>query len=71
MDTETTTQTVRHTTQACMFCDQCSTVELTSAEATAWRAGVVIQGAMPDRSIPERELIRSGIHPECWAENLG
>ena len=71
MDTETTTQTVTHTTEACMFCGRRSTVELTTAEATAWRAGTVIQDAMPSRSIPERELIRSGIHPECWAENFG
>jgi len=62
---------IQYETAACMFCQQVSGVELTVAEAAAWRSGVVIQDAMPERPAPERELIRSGIHPECWAINFG
>lgn len=66
-----TTTTETHITPACMFCDQSSIVELTAAEADALRAGLPIQDAAPDRPAPERELIRSGIHPECWADAFG
>ena len=69
MDT-TATKTVTHETRPCMFCDRRSTVELTTSEAAAWQSGALIQDAMPSRSIDERELIRSGIHPECWASNF-
>lgn len=71
MTTQASTETVQHETAACMFCQRTSVVDLTAAEAAAWRSGVVIQDAMPQRPAPERELIRSGIHPECWAENFG
>lgn len=60
-----------HVTPACMFCHQASIVELTAEEASAIAAGVVIQDAAMTRPAPERELIRTGIHPECWTKNLG
>lgn len=63
--------TEAHTTPACMFCHQSSVVELTAAEAAALRAGALIQDAAPTRPAAERELIRSGIHPQCWADNFG
>lgn len=63
--------TVPHTTPACLFCDRSSVVELTPEEAAALRAGAPIQHAAPTRPDPERELIRSGIHPQCWADNFG
>ena len=66
MTTKASTETV-----ACMFCQRTSVVEVTATEAGAWRGGVAIQDAMPERPAAERELIRSGIHPECWAENFG
>jgi len=67
MDTTTTT----HVTAACMFCQRTTTINLTAQEAKSWKAGTPIQDAMPDRAAPERELIRSGIHPECWAAAFG
>jgi hypothetical protein len=63
--------TTTHVTDACMFCQQTTDVELTRSEADQWRAGAPIQDAMPDRPAPERELIRSGIHPGCWSEAFG
>lgn len=71
MTTQASTETVQHETAACMFCQRTSIVELTAAEVGAWLSGVAIQDAMPERGAPERELIRSGIHPECWAESFG
>lgn len=67
MDTTTTA----HVTPACTFCHQTSIVELTAEEASAIAAGVVIQDAATTRPAPDRELIRTGIHPECWTKNLG
>lgn len=65
------TTTATHVTPACMFCHEVSTVELTRAEQDLLEQGVPIQDAMPDRSAPGRELIRSGIHPTCWADAFG
>lgn len=64
-----TTET--HTTPACMFCHRSSVVELTAAEAAALRAGALIQDAAPARPAAERDLIRTGIHPQCWTDNFG
>jgi hypothetical protein len=67
MDITTTT----HVTDACMFCHRATTIDLTAQEAQDWQAGTPIQDAMPDRAAPERELIRSGFHPECWTATFG
>lgn len=67
MDTKITA----HVTPVCMFCQKTSIVELTADEASALAAGVVIQDAAATRPAPERELIRTGIHPDCWTENFG
>ncbi|MCS5498210.1 hypothetical protein NY547_13250 [Cnuibacter physcomitrellae] len=63
--------TKRYTTPACMFCHRKSTLHLDPEEAAALRAGVPIQDAAPNRSAPERERIRSGIHPHCWTDAFG
>ena len=65
------TTTITHVTAACMFCHRTSTITLTTQEAVSWQAGTPIQDAMPCRPAPERELIRSGIHAECWAAAFG
>ena len=60
-----------HTTEPCMFCHQASTITLTAQEARDWQAGTPIQDAMRDRPTDERELSRSGSHPECWTGVFG
>jgi hypothetical protein len=69
--TTTTAPTTLYVTNACQFCGLTSTVKLTAAEVAAWVTGAPIQDAMPDRPANERELIRSGIHPECWTAMFG
>jgi hypothetical protein len=64
-------ETVTHVTPACMFCQETSTVELTRAEHRMLTEGVPVQDAMRDRTAAERELIRTGIHPTCWAAAFG
>jgi len=68
---ETIPGSVLYVTEACMVCGLQSRFELTSAEYHDWRNGAPIQDAMPDRTRPERETIRSGIHPECWTNAFG
>lgn len=55
-------------TPACWHCGKPSTVELTAEEHAAWVAGALIQVALPNRDDDFRELIKTGIHPKCWAE---
>lgn len=68
---ETITGSVLLTTEACEFCGGRSRFELTTAEYHYWRNGAPIPDAMPERARPERETIRSGIHPECWTNAFG
>lgn len=58
-------------TPACMFCGQVSEVEVPVAAAKALDAGALIQDALPGAPAPERELVRSGIHPDCWTAGFG
>lgn len=66
-----TALTIRHITSACMFCQNTSAIEITRAEHALLREGVPIQDALVNRPAPERELIRSGIHPSCWVDAFG
>jgi hypothetical protein len=36
-----------------------------------WRGGALIQDALPELDADQRELLVSGIHPECWAKMFG
>lgn len=63
-----------YTCPVCPLCGQRATVELTSSEKAGiedWKSGTIIQIALPDTSENLRELIKSGIHPECWDEMFG
>lgn len=55
-------------TSPCPHCGGRSTVELYPSEITAWKRGFSIQRAFPRLSENERELILSGLHPQCWDE---
>ena len=36
-----------------------------------WRSGTLIQDAFPEMSAAQREMLLTGIHPECWHDYLG
>ena len=36
-----------------------------------WLNGELIQNAMPDLSPEEREMLISGVCPECWQKMMG
>ena len=43
-------------------------IDITMAQLNAWKNGALIQEAMPELSIDEREFIVTGIPPNEWDE---
>ena len=44
------------------------TLDVTAEEIATWKAGELIQNAMPRLTSDEREFIKTGITPEEWQE---
>ena len=44
-------------------------VAVTEVQIARWRGGMLIQDAMPDLSVDEREFIMTGMTPADW-ENM-
>ncbi len=40
-------------------------------DLTFWQSGEFIQDAFPYLNANQRELIKTGIHPECWDKMFG
>lgn len=53
-------------TLTCVSCSRPRSVTATAGQISAWRAGQVIQDAMPNVPAGEREMFQSGLCPECW-----
>lgn len=56
-------------TKPCLRCGKATVLELTEAEAIGvrrWQQGELIQRALPDMPMEQRELLITGTHPECW-----
>lgn len=55
----------------CVVCGAESVLRVDHAAYHAWRyQGELIQVAFPNLSADDRELMMTGIHPECWEEML-
>jgi hypothetical protein len=52
----------------CPLCGNRDSVEVPSMGYARWRAGALIQDAMPQLSADERELLISGTCRTCWDE---
>lgn len=50
----------------CPFCGTYREVYVSEANYVAWRDGELAQNAFPYLSANERELLISGICPQCW-----
>lgn len=59
---------ITYRTIPCMHCKQTSEVAVSKDALDAWFNGAYIQDAFPDESADTRELIKSGMHSECWDE---
>ena len=50
----------------CIMCKRSDTVCLDAAQLAAYNSGTLIDAAFPGMDADRRELIKTGIHPECW-----
>lgn len=58
-------------TTTCPFCGRSTDVLVDEVEYGCWLEGMSIQDAMPDLSPDEREMLISGICPNCWEQMFG
>ena len=61
-------ETVNVMTDECYYCGQHSIIQNVPTRALmAWQSGAMyIQEAFPEWTAEQRELLKTGIHPECW-----
>ncbi|WP_394163708.1 hypothetical protein [Galactobacter valiniphilus] len=50
----------------CMFCEGNTCVTVDADDYDLWQSGELIQNVWPDTEPEQRELIRTGTHPDCW-----
>lgn len=46
-------------------------IAVTEEQLAEWRAGALIQNAMPALSVDDREFLMTGVTPEEWASSFG
>lgn len=60
------------TTPACLHCAKPGEITMPSDDyhrgMKSYKAGAYIQDAFPSLSADQREMLKTGIHPECWKE---
>ena len=54
--------------RACPKCNKLQTVKVEQSQYYRWMAGENIQIAFPELSANQREILMSGICPECWED---
>lgn len=57
---------VEYFTPSCPVCQRTSVLKVPSKGVTAWEKGSYIQDAFPNLTASQREMIKTGIHEECW-----
>ncbi len=50
----------------CFYCGEENVIMLNGNDLEFWQSGEFIQSAFPYLHIDQRELIKTGIHSECW-----
>lgn len=58
-------------TKPCPYCERIQKVAVPESGFKAWKSGTRIQDALPGLTADEREILLSGICPECWDANFG
>jgi hypothetical protein len=56
---------------SCPFCSAINLVSANVKDVEVWKAGELIQRALPYLTTNERELLISGICPPCWDSTFG
>lgn len=57
-------------TKPCPYCERIQKVAVPESGFKAWKSGTRIQDALPGLTADEREILLSGICPECWDANF-
>lgn len=61
--------TVEYIPMLCMICKAEPTpLHLNVDDVNRWNSGTLIQDVWPNQSSDWREMLITGIHPECWKE---
>lgn len=55
-------------TKQCQVCRKSSVMTVDSDAYNRWKDGMLVQKAFPDMPAPEREMLITGTHPECWTK---
>jgi hypothetical protein len=50
----------------CIHCGEDNQITLDAVALANWRNRELIQNVFPNLNYQQRELIQTGIHPECW-----
>jgi hypothetical protein len=53
-------------TRTCPMCKKETIIEVDPEAYDGWKKGKLIQLAFPQLSADEREMIQTGIDPDCW-----
>jgi len=51
---------------SCRSCGDIHTIELSFDGESRWKSGELIQNALPELSLDDRELLISGTCGKCW-----
>jgi hypothetical protein len=52
----------------CIHCGEANQITLDAVALANWRNRELIQNVFPNLNYQQREIIQTGIHPECWEE---
>jgi len=55
----------------CPLCGKVNKLNLNAGAYYSWQAGAYIQDCFPELTTDQRELIQTGIDPECWNKMFG
>ena len=58
-------------TRRCPYCHKTGSIMVDENELFTYLRGEYVQRAFTSLSVPLREQIVSGMHPECWQEVFG
>jgi hypothetical protein len=58
--------TIAVKTKTCSVCGEYEVWSLDRELVNRWQGGENIQRVFPDMSASEREILITGIHPDCW-----
>jgi len=59
-------ETIEVITPRCSECHRVSRLRVPRPGYELWRAGAHIQDALSTLTAQEREMLMTGIHPDCW-----